>query len=206
MRSYHTWSSPTTIRSVPPLAWPPTRFTWAGSRASLSLFSHRSGVADHQILARHHLAYYCDLASERQQCANDVVREMHASTVSRVERRNSALSHALRQIPNFFVGNWVWLYNRASTIHQGAKAGMDVNVLKTKFALNWTGPYKILAVDPCPSSDTLDGFPLEDKLLYLDLPTDMPARMRTVASLSSAASPAPTLTAAATCLSTFRMG
>ena len=37
--SCHTWSSPTTIRPAPPLAWPPTRSTWAGSRASLSLFS-----------------------------------------------------------------------------------------------------------------------------------------------------------------------
>ena len=39
MRSCRTWSPPTTIRAVPPLAWPPTRFTWAGSRASLSRFS-----------------------------------------------------------------------------------------------------------------------------------------------------------------------
>lgn len=40
--------------------------------------------------------------------------------------------------------------------------------------LNWTGPYKILAVGPCASSDTPDGSPLGDKLLYLDLPTDIP--------------------------------
>ena len=51
----------------------------------------RSGVAGRQSLARDHLAH-CDLASERQQRANDIVREMHAVTVSRVERRNSALS------------------------------------------------------------------------------------------------------------------
>ena len=36
------------------------------------------------------------------------------------------------------------------------------------------GPYKIVAVGPCPSSDTPDGSPLGDKLLYLDLPIDMP--------------------------------
>ena len=53
----------------------------------LTIFDH-SGVAGHQSLARDHLAY-CDLASERQQRANDIVREMHAFTVSRVERRNS---------------------------------------------------------------------------------------------------------------------
>ena len=47
-------------------------------------------------------------------------------------------------------------------------------MVKTKFAVNWTGPYKILAVGPCPAGDTPDGSPLGDKLLYLDLPTDMP--------------------------------
>ena len=46
-------------------------------------------------------------------------------------------------------------------------------MLKNKFALNWTAPYKILAVGPCPSSDTPDGSPLGDRLLYLHLPTDM---------------------------------
>ena len=99
---------------------------------------------------------------------------MHALTVCRVERRKSALSVALRQVPNFVVGSWVWLYNTASIIRQGPKAGTDAKVLQTKFALNWTSPYKILTVDPCPSIDTPDISPLGDKLLYLDLPTDMP--------------------------------
>ena len=130
----------------------------------------RSGVACHQSLARDHLAY-CDLA--RQQHANDIVREMHSLTVSRVKRRKSALSNALRQVPNFVVGNWVWLCNTASTICQGTKAGTDAKVHKTKFAPNWTRPCKILAVGPCSSSDTPDGTPLWDKLLYLDLLTDI---------------------------------
>ena len=47
-------------------------------------------------------------------------------------------------------------------------------MLNTKFALNWTGLYKVLAVGPCPSSDTPDGSPLGEKLLYLELPTNMP--------------------------------
>ena len=63
----------------------------------------RSGVAGHPSLARDHVAH--DLSSERQQRANDIVREMHALTGSRVERRNSALSDTLRQVPNFVVGN-----------------------------------------------------------------------------------------------------
>ena len=53
-------------------------------RLPLTIFD-RSGIAGHQSLARDHLAY-CDPASERQQRTNDIVREMHALTVSRVER------------------------------------------------------------------------------------------------------------------------
>ena len=40
--------------------------------------------------------------------------------------------------------------------------------------LNWMGPYKVLAVGPYTPADTPDGFPLGDKLLYLDLPSDIP--------------------------------
>ena len=41
MRNYPTWNSPTTILSAPPLV---SRFTWAGSRASLILFLTASGL------------------------------------------------------------------------------------------------------------------------------------------------------------------
>ena len=54
------------------------------------------------------------------------------------------------------------------------KANTDAKVLKAKHALNWTGPYKVLAVGPCSSADTPDGSPLGDNLLYLDLPSDLP--------------------------------
>ena len=53
------------------------------------------------------------------------------------------------------------------------KANTDAKVLKAKLALNWTGPYKILAVGPCSSAKTPDGSPLGDNL-YLDLPSDLP--------------------------------
>ena len=132
-----------------------------------------SGVTGHQSLARDHLAH-CNLASERQQHANDSVCEMLGLTIYRVERLNSALSDALRQVPNFVVSNWAPLYSTASTIHQGAKAGTDTKVLKTNFALNWTAPHKILTLGPSPSSDTPDGSPLWDQRLLLDLPADMP--------------------------------
>ena len=59
-------------------------------RIPLTIFE-RTGVFGHQSLARDHLAY-CDLATDRHQRAYDIVSERHALTVSRVERRNSALS------------------------------------------------------------------------------------------------------------------
>ena len=111
-----------------------------------------------QSLARDHLAC-CDLATDRQQRANDIVRKHHALTVSRVNRRNLALADALRPVPKFVVGGWAGVYSSASTIHQIVKANADAKILKAKLALNWTDPYKVLAVGPCPSADTPDGSP-----------------------------------------------
>ena len=54
------------------------------------------------------------------------------------------------------------------------KANTDAKVLKAKLALNRTGPYKVLAVGPCSSTETPDGSPLGDNLLYLDLSSDLP--------------------------------
>ena len=108
-------------------------------RLPLTVFE-RTGVTGHQSLARDHLAY-CDLATGRQQRANDIVRKHHALTVSRVSRRNSAFADALRPTPKFAVGGWAWVYNSASTIRQGVKANTDAKVLKAKLALNWTGLY-----------------------------------------------------------------
>ena len=76
----------------------------------------RTGVFGHQSLVRDHLAY-CDMETDRQKHAYDIVRKHHALTVSRVERSNSALSDALRAVPKFAVGGWVWMYNTAATIH-----------------------------------------------------------------------------------------
>ena len=113
------------------------------------------------------------MASDQQQRANDIVRKHDALTASRVNRQNSALTDALRPAPKFAVGGWAWVYNSASTIHQGVKANTDAKVLKAKLALNWTVPYKVLAVGPCSSAETPDGSPLGDNLLYLDLPSDL---------------------------------
>ena len=66
------------------------------------------------------------------------------------------------------------MYNSASTIRQGVKANTVAKVLKAKLALNWTSPYKVLAVGPCSAAETPDGSPLGNNLLYLDLPSDLP--------------------------------
>ena len=71
-------------------------------------FFECTGVAGHQSLARDHLAY-CDLATDRQQSANDIVRKHHAQTFFRVNSRNSALANALRPAPKFAVGGWAWV-------------------------------------------------------------------------------------------------
>ena len=137
-------------------------------RLPLTVFE-RTGVAGHQSLAHDYLPY-CDLATDRQQRANDIVPKDHALTVSRVNRRNSAFADALRLTPTFDVRGWTWVYNSAFTIRQGVKANTDAKILKAKLALDWTGPSKVLAVGRCSVAETPDGSPLGYHLLYLDLP------------------------------------
>ena len=132
-----------------------------------------TGVAGHQSLARDHLGY-CDLATDRQQRANGIVRKHHALTVSCVDRRKSVLADALRPAPEFAISGWAWMYNSASTIRHGVKANTDATVLMAKLAISWTGPYKVLAVGRCSSADIPGSSPLGDNLLYLHLPSDLP--------------------------------
>ena len=132
----------------------------------------RSYGGGHQSLDRDHLAY-SDLARERQQHAYELVREQHALTVARVKGRNSTLSDALLCRPKYVAGGWVWVYNTAATIRQGLHKGVDNKVLKEKLPLNWTGPFKIIAVGPSPAATQPDERPLGDKLLYFALPSNL---------------------------------
>lgn len=108
---------------------------------------------------------YVDLATVRQRRSIALVREQHALNVTRVERRNSSLSDGLKQLPIYAVGDWVGIYNTASTIRQGARAGTDGKVLKAKLLLKRTRPFKIIAAGPSPAEATPDGLPLTAKLL-----------------------------------------
>ena len=60
----------------------------------------------HQSLDRDH-PEYCDLGADRQRRAYELVREQHKLSVSRIERRNSALSDALHKLPTYAIGDWV---------------------------------------------------------------------------------------------------
>ena len=140
-------------------------------RLPLTVFDRSYGGA-HQNLDCDQRAYY-DLARERQHRAYEVVQEQHALTVPQVNGRNSALSDALLRRPKYTAGGWIWVYNTAATIRQGLRNGADNKVLNTKLSLNWTGPFKIIAVGPSSAADTTDGRPLGDKVLYLDLPSNL---------------------------------
>ena len=141
-------------------------------RLPLSVFEPEN-IGGHQSLDRDHLVYI-HLATDRQQRAYSLVRELHRLTVSRLQRRNAPIMTALLASPPFSVGNWAGVYNSASTIRQDVKKGTDATVLKTKLSLNWNGSFKILAVGPTASSDTPDNRFLQDKLLLLDFPSDLP--------------------------------
>lgn len=140
-------------------------------RIPLSVFDHPR-VTGHQGLDRDQVDY-CNLAVDRQRRSYELVRECHALTVSRIQRRNADLSRAV-QPPAFAKGKWAWVYNTAATIRQGTQKDTDGQVLKAKLSLPWTGPFQILAVGPAAAADTPDGRPLGSHLLYLDLPSDMP--------------------------------
>ena len=141
-------------------------------RLPLTVFES-SNFGGHQSLDRD-ITAYCDLAADRQRRSYDIVREQHAITVSRLARRHSTLTDALHKTPAYAAGGWVWVYNTAATIRQGATKDAGGGVLKSKLALNWTGPYKILAVGPCPAAASPDARPVGEKLLFLDLPLNMP--------------------------------
>ena len=98
--------------------------------SSSTLFSR-----GHQSLARDQLEYV-DLAADRQRHSYALVREKHALNIARVERRNSALSDGLKQLPTYAIGGWVWVYNTDAIIREGTNTGTDAKVLKAKLSLN----------------------------------------------------------------------
>ena len=145
----------------------------ATSTSAASERALRTGVAGHRSLAHDHLAY-CDLATDHHQRVYNIVYKHHVATVSRVERRNSALSDALRPVPKFAVGSRAWVYNTAATIRQGAKMDTEAKVFKAKLSFNWMGCYKSLAIGFSSSADTPEDSPVCPKLPYLDLLSDIP--------------------------------
>eukprot|EP00752_Nemacystus_decipiens_P016839 g15071.t1 len=96
-------------------------------RLPFSLFTSPN-IGGHQSLDRDHQAS-CDLATERQSRAYTIVRDHYAITASLLESRNSKLLAAFKR-PLYEFGGWVWVYNSAATIRQGARRDTDDKVLK----------------------------------------------------------------------------
>ena len=103
-------------------------------RLPLTVFESRN-FGEHQSLDRDTTAW-CDLAANRQRRSYDIVREQHVITVSRLERCNSTLTNALHKTPAYAAGGWVWVYNTATAIRQGATKDAGGGVLKRKMTFN----------------------------------------------------------------------
>ena len=89
---------------------------------------------------------YLNIVRERQQRAFELVQGSHLIAMSKIQRSNTELLAILHKLPNFEVGNWVWIYNPQATVGQGVSE--NNSHLVTKLSLNWTSPYKILVVRP----------------------------------------------------------
>ena len=95
------------------------------TRIPLSVYQPPS-FGGHQSLGRDFLAYI-NLATDWQQRAYRRVRQLHAIYV---RRTTTTPEHHHHSRP-FTVGGWAWIYNSASTVHQGARKDPDAPVLKT---------------------------------------------------------------------------
>ena len=84
-------------------------------RLPLSVFEPPN-IGGHQSLERDHLAYI-NLATDRQQRAYLIVRELYAIAAARLQLRNAPILASLLRSPPFTVGGWAWIYNSGSTIH-----------------------------------------------------------------------------------------
>ena len=59
---------------------------------------------------------YLDIVRERQQHAFELVQESHLIATSKLQRSKTKLLAVLHKLPNFEVGNWVWIYNSQATV------------------------------------------------------------------------------------------
>lgn len=83
-------------------------------------------------------------------------------------RRNSALSHVLRQVLFFFCGKrGMGTQCGRQNLRQGAKAGMDVKVLTARCSLNWRYSPRFLPLCPVLFQRHAERFQFGAKLLYL---------------------------------------
>ena len=64
---------------------------------------------------------YLDIVRERQQHAFELVQESQLIAMSKLQRSNTKLLAILNKLPNFEVGNWVWILQLASYSWSGCR-------------------------------------------------------------------------------------
>ena len=86
--------------------------------------------------------------SHRLRLTYDLEREQNQINLAKANSTNAKLDAVTHERPVWKVDDWVWVYNDAQTVRQGAsadKASPD-KVLTAKLSLNWTGSWEILGV------------------------------------------------------------
>lgn len=91
-------------------------------------------IGDHYSLHRDQLTYR-DRLGERQKWPCHLVRAHHTATTPRLSRANDEIAESLHHKPLSKAGNWVWVYNGASTVFKGSTVG-STSLLPTKNALS----------------------------------------------------------------------
>ena len=79
-----------------------------------SVVKGHTGEKQYQLL-------HLDIVREWQQRAFELVQDSHLTAMSKIQRSNTKLLAILHKLPNFEVGNWVWIYNSQATGRSGCK-------------------------------------------------------------------------------------
>ena len=112
---------------------------------------------------------------EKQNIAYDLVRKEDFLINAKHQAVNEKLNSVLRQWSNFEGRQWVWVYDKKSTISGAGKHVLKAPVdgtarksfpLVSKLARCWTDPYCVLIVGPGKAPD---GDPVGRNLLFLDM-------------------------------------
>ena len=162
-------------------------------RIHLTIFE-RTGIVGHQSLAGDHLAY-CDVATDRQQGASDIVREHHALTVSLAWNATTqpSLTHCARFPKSPFAVGCEYAIRLPPSAKARRRTRTPRSSTPSSRSTGWTPTVSSqLALLPPPTPRTALPWVLSSYIL--DLPSDMPGSDVVGAFRYNASSPAPTPT------------